>query len=181
MLFRSDTFDIDFVRTDPDVGSKVAVTSTSLQGVTGGSASATGTAAVFQVGANVTAAEQIRVSITDLRITGGGVGFFTDLSQVDATDTTSEALHQQRIDNAITEVSNVRGRLGAVQNRFESTISNLQVGTENLAASESRIRDTDMALEMVSFTRNQILLQAGTAMLAQANAVPQSVLRLLQG
>ena len=77
-------------------------------------------------------------------------------------------------------MSDVRGSLGAVQNRFESTISNLQVTTENLSASESRIRDTDMALEMVNFTRNQILVQAGTAMLAQANQAPQSVLKLLQ-
>ncbi|MEM8923642.1 MAG: flagellin, partial [Actinomycetota bacterium] len=72
-----------------------------------------------------------------------------------------------------------RGALGAVQNRFESTIRNLQVTTENLAASESRIRDTDMAEEMTNFTKNQILQQAGTAMLSQANAIPQSVLRLL--
>ena len=63
---------------------------------------------------------------------------------------------------------------------LESTINNLQVTTENLSASESRIRDTDMATEMVNFTKNQILLQAGTAMLGQANAVPQSVLSLLQ-
>jgi flagellin len=73
----------------------------------------------------------------------------------------------------------LRGTLGATQNRFESTINNLQVTTENLAASESRIRDTDMALEMVDFTRHQILLQAGTAMLGQANQLPQGVLRLL--
>ncbi|MGH1489495.1 MAG: flagellin, partial [Acidimicrobiales bacterium] len=63
--------------------------------------------------------------------------------------------------------------------RFESTIRNLQVSTENLSASESRIRDTDMATEMVNFTKNQILQQAGTAMLGQANSIPQSVLRLL--
>ncbi len=66
-----------------------------------------------------------------------------------------------------------------MQNRFESTISNLQVTSENLAASESRIRDTDVAAQMVEFTRSQILQQAGTAMLGQANQVPQSVLRLL--
>ena len=83
------------------------------------------------------------------------------------------------MDTAIKSVSTARGQLGAVQNRFESTINNLQVTTENLAASESRIRDTDMALEMVSFTRHQVLTQAGTAMLGQANQLPQSVLRLL--
>jgi flagellin len=177
---QGDNFDLDFVRADADAGSSVAVASTGLTGVTGGSATAVGSAAVFQVGANVVASEQIRVSGTDIRITGGTIGYFTDLAKVNATDGANAALHQARIDNAINAVSRIRGKLGAVQNRFESTIANLQVGTENLAASESRIRDTDMALEMVTFTRNQILLQAGTAMLAQANAVPQSVLRLLQ-
>ena len=84
------------------------------------------------------------------------------------------------IDNAIEAVSTTRSTLGATQNRLEHTISNLQVASENLAASESRIRDTDMAAEMVNFTRNQIMQQAGTAMLAQANQVPQSVLSLLR-
>ncbi len=73
----------------------------------------------------------------------------------------------------------LRGELGAKQNRFESTINNLQVSTENIIASESRIRDTDMATEMTNFTKQQILQQAGTAMLGQANSLPQSVLRLL--
>lgn len=84
------------------------------------------------------------------------------------------------IDSAITEVSGVRSKLGAVQNRFDHTINNLNVAVENLTASESRIRDTDMASEMVEFTRAQILSQAGTAMLAQAKNIPQSVLQLLQ-
>jgi flagellin len=84
------------------------------------------------------------------------------------------------LDTAIQNVSTARGALGALQNRFESVINNLNVTTENLSASESRIRDTDMAQEMVSFTRHQILMQAGTAMLAQANQLPQSTLRLLQ-
>ncbi len=68
-----------------------------------------------------------------------------------------------------------------MQNRFEHTINNLNVAVENLSASESRIRDTDMAQEMMSYTRSQILSQAGTAMLAQANSAPQSVLSLLKG
>ena len=84
------------------------------------------------------------------------------------------------IDSAIDDVSTLRGTLGATQNRFESMVNNLNVALENLTASESRIRDADMALEMVSFTKSQILVQAGTAMIAQANAVPQSVLKLLQ-
>ena len=84
------------------------------------------------------------------------------------------------IQNAIDSVSEDRGDMGAIQNRLEHTVRNLQVSIENLSASESRIRDTDMAAEMAMFTRNQIMLQAGTAMLAQANAVPQNVLSLLR-
>ncbi len=84
------------------------------------------------------------------------------------------------IDSAITSVSNQRSSLGAIQNRFDHTINNLNVANENLTASESRIRDTDMASEMVQFTRSQILSQAGTAMLAQAKSLPQSVLELLR-
>ena len=80
---------------------------------------------------------------------------------------------------AIASVSALRGKLGAYQNRFQSTIANLQVTTENLSASESRIRDTDMAYEMVNFTKQQILVQAGVSMLAQANSTPQSILKLL--
>jgi flagellin-like hook-associated protein FlgL len=85
------------------------------------------------------------------------------------------------IDTAIAKVSDQRANLGAYQNRFEHTIANLSVTVENLSASESRIRDTDMASEMVKFTRSQILTQAGTAMLAQANQSSQSVLTLLRG
>ncbi len=85
------------------------------------------------------------------------------------------------IDKAIQTVSTTRANLGAVQNRFEHTVNNLNVAVENLSASESRIRDTDMASEMMNYTRSQILSQAGTAMLAQANQAPQGVLQLLRG
>ncbi|WP_040337299.1 flagellin [Candidatus Blastococcus massiliensis] len=84
------------------------------------------------------------------------------------------------IDGAIKTVSTTRADLGAIQNRFDHTINNLNVAVENLTASESRIRDADMAQEMVQFTRNQILTQAGTAMLAQANQASQGVLSLLR-
>ncbi len=85
-----------------------------------------------------------------------------------------------KIDAAIATVSTTRADLGALQNRFEHTVNNLNVAVENLSASESRIRDTDMASEMMNFTRSQILSQAGTAMLAQANQAPQGVLSLLR-
>jgi flagellin len=85
------------------------------------------------------------------------------------------------IDLQIEKISTARASLGAIQNRFESTINSLNVSAENLSAAESRIRDTDMAQEMVNFTRAQILSQAGTAMLAQANTSNQGVLQLLRG
>jgi flagellin len=126
------------------------------------------TAKDFQVGANAT--EVIAVSIGS--VSAPAVDLSTSVLASGSITT---------LDTAIGNVSVTRGSLGALQNRFEHTVANLSVAIENLSASESRIRDTDMALEMVSFTRHQILLQAGTAMLAQANAAPQSVLQLLQG
>ncbi len=83
------------------------------------------------------------------------------------------------VDAAIDEVSEFRSQLGSFQNRLEHTINNLEVASENLTAAESRIRDADMAAEMMAMTRHQIMTQAGTAMLAQANMRPQSVLQLL--
>jgi len=77
-------------------------------------------------------------------------------------------------------VSSARAQLGAIQNRLEHTISNLGVAAENLTAAESRIRDADMAKEMMEFTRQQILLQSSMAMLAQSNVIPQNVLQLLR-
>lgn len=108
----------------------------------------------------------------------------TDVLAVDLSGSVSTAglliTDNSTVTAAITATSTLRGELGAVQNRFEHTINNLNVAVENLSASESRIRDTDMASEMVNFTRANILSQAGTAMLAQANQAPQSVLQLLR-
>jgi len=81
---------------------------------------------------------------------------------------------------AINVVSSARGKLGALQNRLEHTINNLGATSENMTAAESRIRDVDMAKEMMSYTKNNILVQASQAMLAQANQLPQGVLQLLQ-
>ncbi len=139
--------------------------------LTGAVTAASGTGGVFQVGAN--SGETINVTLASVSAAGLGV------AALDVVTAASAAITS--IDSAITTVSGTRGNLGAIQNRFESTIANLQVSVENLSASESRIRDTDMAQEMTNFTRAQILQQAGTAMLAQANAAPQTVLRLLQG
>jgi flagellin len=132
-------------------------------------------AQVFQVGANNSADDRVTVSISSTDATTLGVNT-VNVSTVAGAQTAIDD-----IDTAISTVSTARADLGAVQNRFEHTIANLNVAAENLAASESRVRDTDMAAEMVSFTRAQILQQAGTAMLAQANSVPQTVLQLLRG
>jgi flagellin len=86
-----------------------------------------------------------------------------------------------RIDSALTSISSLRSTFGAIQNRFESTISNLQTASVNMQASRSRIQDADFASETASLTKNQILQQAGVAMLAQANSLPQNVLALLRG
>ena len=135
----------------------------------------TATALNFQVGSEGTG-NQISTTVGTLDATTLGGN---DLTGLDVSTATAARTSIEAIDDAIDAVSTSRGTLGAVQNRFESTIRNLQVTTENLSASESRIRDTDMAAEMVNFTKSQILQQAGTAMLGQANAIPQSVLRLL--
>src|SRR5690606_19416083 len=84
------------------------------------------------------------------------------------------------VDAALDSISELRGTLGAIQNRFESTINSLQTVSENLSASRSRILDTDFAAETAALTRAQILQQAGTAMVAQAHPVPQNVLSLLR-
>jgi flagellin len=124
----------------------------------------------FQVGAN--AKENININI-------GAVNSNTlGTSVVDLTTDPDTAI--TTIDKALRSVSDTRASLGAVQNRFEHTINNLNVSVENLSASESRIRDTDVAQEMVQFTRSQILTQAGTSMLSQANQSAQNVLSLLR-
>jgi flagellin len=143
-----------------------------------GAAVFTATALNFQVGSEGDTGNQIQVTVgvLDANTLGGALN---DLAALTVDTATNARASIEKVDLAIAAVSTSRGALGAAQNRFESTINNLQVTTENLAASESRIRDTDMAAQMVEFTKNQILQQAGTAMLGQANAIPQSVLRLL--
>jgi flagellin len=126
----------------------------------------------FQIGSN--SGQLVQVSIASTSASTLGV------NALDVTSDSGSASAITALDAAIASVSTTRGTLGAMQNRFDSMINNLQVTTENISASESRIRDTDMAQEMVTLTKNQVLLQAGTAMLAQANQIPQSVLKLLQ-
>jgi flagellin len=140
--------------------------------------------AVMHIGAN--SSQTVNVSVSDARSTAvGNAGSYASLSAaVDAFDASeTQAIANALIDNldqAISDISSSRSSLGAFQNRLEYTIANLNVSAENLASSESRIRDVDVAAEMVVFTRAQILQQAGTAILAQANTAPQTVLQLLR-
>jgi flagellin len=145
----------------------------------------TGTAANFQIGAN--ASDTLAVTFADARTSAAGYGVLATNISSFTTATGSgigivgaaQALITS-VDTALAYISTTRGNFGAVQNRLEHTVASLGVSSENLAASESRIRDLDVASEMVNFTKTQILQQAGTAILAQANQAPQSVLSLLR-
>lgn len=137
-----------------------------------GSVAAAASAVTLQVGANGGQAIAFTIGTVDttaLTIQGLSVSFATAASAAIAS-----------LDVAIGAITTQRANLGAIQNRLEQTINRLGVTSENLQAAESRIRDADMAAEMISFTKNQILQQSGMAMLSQANSAPQSVLSLLR-
>jgi len=139
-----------------------------------------GTAGVFtfQVGANTAADNQVSITTTDIATAMG-----TNTQGGTATLGATSALALTAVDDidtAIDAISSARSTMGASQNRFEAVISNLQVSSENTAAARGRIMDADYATETANLSRTQILQQAGTAMLAQANQLPQSVLSLLK-
>jgi flagellin len=135
----------------------------------------TGSSAIsFQVGAN----DGETISTAGIALFGSGSAFTVDSNIF--TFTAGTAVVLASIDAAINAVSSARANYGAVQNRLTHTLNNLSIYQENLSSSESTIKDVDMAAEMVNFTKNQILQQAGTSMLAQANQLPQSVLTLLR-
>ncbi|MEY4718087.1 MAG: hypothetical protein RL563_705 [Pseudomonadota bacterium] len=135
----------------------------------------------FQIGPNAASDNQISVTVSDLEgVSGLSTLFGTNYSigASAASDFVRSTMSQ--IDIAIERVDTFRSNLGAIQNRFTTTISNLQSSIENQSAARSRIMDADFAVETANLSRNQILQQAGTAMLAQANQVTQGVLQLLQ-
>ena len=133
-----------------------------------------GKSLVLQVGDTAEDFQKVSLDIKDMSTKGLGIEGLSISTQEEASDAIS------KIKNAINLVSSQRGDLGAIQNRLEHTINNLGVQAENITAAESRIRDTDMAEEMMAYTKNNILVQAAQAMLAQANQVPQGILQLLQ-
>ena len=138
-----------------------------------GSVATAASAITLQVGAN---GSQV-IAFTVATMTASDLG----ISGLSVSTAASATAAIASIDAAIRTVNSQRASMGAIQNRLEQTISRLELTSENLQAAESRIRDADMASEMIDYTRNQILQQSGTAMLAQANQAPQSILQLLQG
>jgi flagellin len=152
-----------------DIGGKTEFNGITLLNGTGGS----GGTITFQVGAN--GGETVTVQTQDI-LGASGTGGIDSI----ATAANFDAIGISDIDAAITNISTLRSDLGAAQNRLEHRLNNLATYQENLVASESRIRDVDMASEMVNFTKLGILQQAGTSMLAQANQAPQNVLSLLR-
>lgn len=140
----------------------------------GKSAATSGKGLTLQVGDTADKFNKVTVSVGDMSTESLGI------KGIDISTQDGAAAAIQKIKDAINTVSSTRGDLGAIQNRLEHTINNLGVANENMTAAESRIRDVDMAKEMMEFTKNNILTQASQAMLAQANQLPQGVLQLLQ-
>ncbi|MGH1550133.1 flagellin [Leifsonia poae] len=137
----------------------------------------------FQVGAGSTANDSIDVNLANVATSVGALASADGVANptgFDVTDNAAAKTTITAIDGAIDAISTARSTLGASQNRFESAVRSLNVSKENLSAASSRITDTDMAEEMVKYTRSNILSQAGTAMLAQANQSNQGVLQLLR-
>ena len=128
----------------------------------------------LQIGDTAASFNQMTVSVKSMSTESLGI------QNIDISSQSGAKAAIDVIKSAINQVSSTRGDLGAVQNRLEHTINNLSVTTENMTAAESRIRDVDMAEEMMAYTKNNILVQSSQAMLAQANQIPQGVLQLLQ-
>lgn len=172
----------DTKNTDGDADGKIyfnskgtaAVTITDGAGVGKEMVKSTGKGLTFQIGANGVADQRVTLNVDDMSSSA--------LKVANISVATREGANKaiDVVDNAINTVSMQRAGLGALQNRLEHTINSLDVANENLTAAESAIRDTDMAKEMMKFTKQQILSQASQAMLAQANQLPQGVLQLLQ-
>ena len=185
--------------TDPEAGKEDSVDLTAESQSQAPAPSASSSSFIMQIGANEN--QTMTLELSDMRAaalgistndTQGATGFTNDKVVTDGTnnDPAEYALDVSNAENAATAVTKIqqaietvsaeRAKLGAYQNRLEHTINNLEVAAENLTAAESRIRDVDMAKEMMEFTKQTILQQAATAMLAQANQLPQAVLQLLR-
>ena len=156
------------------LGTNTKASWTTLAGTSGAMSANTGAPLTLQIGDTSDSFNQLRVGIRDCHVDA------LDLTDMKIRDQDSAAKALDKIKSAINYVSDVRGTLGATQNRLDHTINNLSVMQENIQDAESTIRDTDVADEMMDYTKNNILIQSAQAMLAQANQVPQGVLQLLQ-
>jgi flagellin len=164
-------------------GSTLVLSTNAATGTYIGAVDGTMGGATFQIGANVNQTATVNLGATSASQLGvGGSGVYTDLNQLKGSSLISGNAQEvlKVVDVAIDNITNMRGELGAFQaNTLESTVSSLRVSIENLTSAESTIRDVDFASESASFTRNNIMIQAATSMLAQANQLPQNVLQLL--
>lgn len=140
-----------------------------------------GSGLTFQVGSSGSADNQVTTSGVEMSGIAGYSGSLTATGTVNVSSSGSASAAIASMDASIRTVTNTRATFGSVQNRFEAVIANMQAFTENLSASRSRIMDTDFAAETAQLTRNQILQQAGTSILGQANQVPQAAISLLRG
>ena len=138
-----------------------------------------GTAGKFMVGSSGDYADKDLLSFSNINMTTGSTALNLETLSLASNASAQTAL--LRVDTAVGKVNEALGKIGAFQNRIENAVANLKTSIENLSASESVIRDLDMASEMTTFSKNQILAQAGTAMLAQANQSSQNILQLLRG
>ena len=139
-----------------------------------------GSGLTFQVGSSGSTDNQVTTSGVELSGISAYSGSLTATGTVNVSSSGAASAAIASMDAAIRTVTNTRATFGSIQNRFEAVIANTQAYVENLSASKSRIMDTDFASETASLTRNQILQQAGTAILGQANTVPQAALSLLR-
>ena len=163
--------DQEFVALRSEIDRIAQVTEFNGQALTSGASISFSIAIGFRSGTGNT----LSLNLNDITTTSLG------LSSVNVSTSANATSALANVDNAISAIATARAEYGSIQNRFEATIANLQVTSENLTAAESRIRDADIALETSVFTKNQILVQAGIATLAQANTLPQQALALLRG
>lgn len=154
----------------------VSASDTAFAAVTSAASQASGTAMTLQVGDTYDKYNRLNVSVSDMHAKALGV----DSGSISIADQASAGKAIAVINSAIDQVSKQRSQLGAIQNRLDHTINNLNTTSENLTSANSRIRDTDMAKEMMEYTQNNVLTQAAQAMLAQANQAPSQVLQLLK-
>ena len=168
-----------------DLSFTVGADTDPVSSVTGdqGTVTVTDNSLVFQIGANQNQTAKIAIQDVSSNQLGTGVADnqFTNLSEIDVTSAAKAQDALAIIDQAISNVTNLRGALGAFQsNTLESTANNLRVTLENTTNAESVIRDTDFASEIAAFTKNQVLVQAGGSVLGNANQIPQQILSLLR-